>query len=706
MKKYSDESIQVLKGADRIRVRPAAVLGSDGIQGAQHGFIEILGNALDEASSGYGDRLVVKHGSDGSLYIRDFGRGIPLGYNDVEGKWNHYLIFEEMYAGGKYETSQQDLRNVKDWDNFLNNLSSYQYLFSVGLNGLGAMATQCSSAWFNVNSIRDGVQSRMEFREGCSIWDEPQITTVDKANGTEIHWKPDSNVFKSVNIPTEWVYEKVRYLPYIAGIDIEFEDPTGSVEELKASDIKEWAKLRSEEEDVLYKFHFTKENLEGWVESSNGVGAVRDESKDRIAVTTSEVALSPGIKKDNLKFFNNLVEVSSAAPSEGYVHSHRDGTLNPINNFFYERGLERGVRLKPVDYLDLISVIASTKSNIVSPRGQTKDYVDDNHILDNLSQSVTSLLASGWASRVPWLVEAVEVAIRNAEIRVQSNNLEEELREVNKVLRKRDLPKKFISCENYSAKNKDNELWLLEGDSASSIFKAARDPKFQCGMPLKGKGMNALKRSATALLANDEVSDLTQILGAGVDLGQEDGAGFDIEKLRCNKIIIASDADDDGFHIRGLMLLLFYKLFPEIVERGMLYVVETPLYVIRLKDGTRMFAKDAVERDKILEENRGNVQGDVARFKGLGEMNPEDLRESMNPETRELKVLQVPRNDLSTNEKLEALFGSNVSPRKKIILENLLGKSIEEEDFNISDMLSQINESSDWESAEVKEVEL
>lgn len=675
---YGNESIDQLKGADRIRKLPNVMLGSNGLDGAKHGFIEILGNALDEALSGHGNKLKVGVKDDGSLYVRDFGRGVPLGWNEKEQAWNHYLIFEEMYAGGKYGKSQDNLRKVTNWDKF--NPREWAYLFTVGMHGLGAMATQASSKWFKVISYKAGKALEMDFSEGVALWEQPKEFATDEPDGTYIAWKPDDTVFSDVDIPETWVLSVVKDICYLEDISVEFEGMDGNVRVFEHASLPDFLVNHYNDKDVV----------------TGSVLTHGTDSEGDIYVAISDLAVAAGSGKE--KFFHNLIPLKGGTPSQGADAA--------IADFFRLRGQELGVRFKYDDFHALLDLVVSSKSNKKSYRGQTKDVIDNEFLFENVRQNLAGVLNSSWAKKEDWLVQVVERARVNAELRVSAENHLETLKMVKKVSNKKKAPDDFVTCRSYGKKNSDSELWLLEGKSASGSFRDARDASFQCYLPLRGKSLNLYKASLQKLLDNKEIQSIIQILGCGVDLGIDGLDDFDISKLKVDKIVIGSDADVDGFHIRVLIFLIFLRLFPEILKQGKLYVAETPRYGVFLKNGEEIYCRDETMRDDALGKYGAQVKT-IRRFKGLGEMDSHVLRKTtVDPATRNLVQLRVDPEDAEVNAVIDALFGSDTGNRKDIILKGILGETFTDVSGSVEDMLKKINADSNWTEIEITEVEV
>lgn len=674
---YDDNSIDRLDGAERIRFRPAAVLGSNGIDGAKHTVYEIVGNASDEQMSGFGDKLEIGYYEDGSISVRDYGRGVPLGWNEKKQAWNYYLIYEELYAGGKYGDSQEMLRKINDnneWDTF--DIKNYPYLITVGLNGLGAAATQCTSEYCTVSSFRDGIKRTMKYAKGSHILDELLEEPTDEENGTFVHWKPDAEVFDDVNIGAKWIETLCKNLSYVADFDVIFNN-NGTITEYKKSTIFEVMK-----HDVGYATFVS--------EFSHEV----DKHSD-VCICYSNVAIGPGGRGN--EFFHNKVEI------RGGVHS--DAVNSAYFSFFEERGKERGIRIKNSDYSGKLSTIVSTLSNKISYRGQTKYSLDDMYVYKGIYRAIEKQLKLEWEKGTDWLVDIVDEVIQNAENRIAVAELSKNLKEVEKAVKSTKLSKKFISCKAYESKKySEVEFWIFEGDSAGNSGKNARDSRYQCILPIRGKSLNAFKATIEKILSNAEILAISKVTGCGIDIGVEGVQPFDIRKLKVGKIIIGADADIDGCHIRILLFLIFFKLFPELLYEGLVYIAETPRYVIELKNGENIFCLD----DRELAEKRDSLGEasirEITRFKGLGELNSDELwNTTMNPETRSLIQIKIDKNDTDVYDALEAFFGKSTDRRKRAILGSMMGKDFDIVMDSIEDMLNEI-EKLDFSGLEIEDV--
>lgn len=674
---YNNESIRAIKGADRIRNRPEVMLGTRGIDGAKHTVIEIVGNATDEKLSGYGDKLIIKLYEDGSISVRDYGRGIPLGWNEAEQNWNYFLIFEELYAGGKYDDNQELLKKINAenaWDKF--NINDYPYLITIGLNGLGAAATQCSSAYFEVISYRDGKASRMHYTKGVHDMTELEITNTEEPNGTFIHWKPDDEVFDSTNITAKWLSKLCKSLSYVAEFNVTFIDKD-------KANIYEAKTLLEAMQEVVGS---------DCVEAHNFTHST--DAKGDICICDADIVLGKGGR--GFEYFHNRVELKGGA--------HANAINNALYDFFDMISREQGIKIREGDYAGMFSVILSTLSNKMSLRGQTKDSLDDSFVANCLYSVLINTLKTEYAKGTSWLIDIVDDVIVNAQNRIAVAEMSKNLKEIEKATKKVKASDKFVTCLSYEqGKAEETDYFIVEGDSAGGTVKVARNAMYQCYQAIRGKSLNVYKATIQQLIDNREIKDMIAALGCGIDLGIEGYESFDINKLKVGRIYFLSDADIDGKHIRMLLFLIFYKLFPELLYQGKVYILETPLYIINCVDNTVVYCMD--EEDlKAKRKELGGMIRSIDRFKGLGEVDPDVLWETtLNPETRVARQLKIERNDMALCDALEVLFGKSTERRKRAIL----GSMIEDYDGKIDEMqsLSEFIESLNLDdSLEVEEV--
>lgn len=710
MSNYDDESIKSLYGAERVRKRPASMLGSNGLKGAQHGVIEMYGNAVDEASTGYGDRLDFKRYADGSISIRDYGRGVPLGWNEHDKSYNWHLVYNELYSGGKFDNHQAALRerySANRWDDF--DRKDYNYLYSVGLNGLGACSTQYTSEFFDVVSIRDELGKRnkytMHFKKGLPIingepvniqkdqyqftGDEMEVEETDEPTGTFIHWKPDIEVFSDINITADWLLSLCEDVAYVASIDINFEDEeSGRVEHIKAGTLKDLFDLRYG--DKASEDTFTTNIFK------NGITKV--ENRDFVYVVEAEATLgvATGDNRGEVSCYHNTVKMQGGVQYEAVEDA--------IYEFVRNQARSRGVsRLDSRDYDGLFYVTVSSYSNYASFRNQTKDAVDDLFLYSTIKELISDKLNIEFSKGNETIVHAIDRVIENAQMRIQLKEAESQIRSVQKLQKRTKNPKKFITCREYE--NKDyhrTELWITEGDSAKDSVVGARDSTFQAVYPIRGKGLNVFKASLAKILANQEIKDIITLVGTGIDINVKGEKLFKLEDLRFDKIIFATDADVDGFQIRVLLFCIFYKLAPKLLTEGHIFIAETPRYAVKLHDGTTEYALDEDARDKILSANAGRI-AKISRFKGLGEVDAKILRETtVGVEGRNLIPVTVDFDNELERDLIDALFGSDKHHQRKEILTTVLGSEVAEELADNMRMLEEIDNTDIEEDVEVE----
>ena len=664
---YGNDSISALKGAERVRRRPEVYLGSNTYKGARHTVTEITGNVTDERLAGFGDSCIIEKYPDGAISVRDFGRGVPLGWNAKEENWNYFLIYEELYAGGKYENNQDILRRIdaeNGWDNF--NIYDYPYLITVGLNGLGAAATQYSSEYFIVKSYREGKCYTMEFEKGVHVLDELLVEDSSEETGTFIKWKPDPTVFTSIDISTKWLVSLCETLSYIAGFNVTLID-CGNTTEFPARTMR----------DVMV-------DAVGCCVEGSKFRHIVDESGD-ICICQCNAVMGKGGKSS--EYYNNKVHVNGGA--------HSSGVEIAVSEFFRERAKEEGLKVTTQDYSGKLSFIIETLANKISNHGQTKDFVNDNYILECIYTCVSGMLSREHAKRTEWLMEVIDSVMQNARNRMAVEALAKNVKEIEKSIKKAKASSKFIPCRDYDNRNVDPssiDYYIVEGDSAGNNAAKGRSFAFQCIQKIRGKSLNLWKASIDKLIANQEIKDIIAALGCGIDLGIDGYESFDISKLRVGKIIIGADADIDGKHIAILIFLIFYRLFPQILYNGMLYIAHTPLYVVVTKQGEYIYCFDEAELQEAKDRIGHTNVGEVVRFKGLGEMEPEQLWETMfNPESRRLTQIKISPDDTEVFEVLEVLFGKSTAERKRVILGSLMDEDFDEVQGSIEELIDYVD---------------
>ena len=643
-KQYTNESITSLKGADRVRKRPAVIFGSDGIEGCQHTFVEVLANSIDEAKEGYGKKIIITRYNDGYLEITDFGRGVPVDFNTKENRYNWELIYCELYAGGKMK---QDGMN---------------YEYSLGINGLGLCATQYTAERMEAEIFRDGYRYTLEFKKGENIGGLRKEPTTQKQTGTRTKWKPDIEVFTDINITAEFISEIIDKQAIVnKGLRFIFKNQllNGSFETKEyyyENGISDYIKLLAG--DTAF--------TEPVFVSAERSGRDREDKPEyRVKI---ETAFCFSNKVQNLEYFHNSSYLEHGGSPEKAIKSAFvsafDGYIKQINKYNKNES-----KITFVDVQDCLILISNTYSTMTSYENQTKKAITNVFI----QQAMTEVLK---AQLEVWFKEKPAEATRVAE-QLLANKRSRENAEKNRQIMKIKLTgniditnriEKFVDC-----RSKDvaiRELYIVEGDSALGSCKQGRDADFQAIMPVRGKILNCLKADYDKIFKSEIITNLIKVLGCGVEVkfkNAKDMTSFDLNNLRWNKVIICTDADVDGYQIRTLILTMIYRLFPTLINEGYVYIAETPLYEINYK-GDSYFAYDEQEKQHIL-NMLGDVKVSISRSKGLGENEPDMMwLTTMNPKTR--RLTKVTPEDAETTDKIfSLLLGDDLAGRKDYIAE-------------------------------------
>ena len=649
---YDDRSIRALKGADRVRKRPAVIFGSDGLEGCEHSYFEILSNSVDEAREGHGNEILTVLYRDHSIKVDDHGRGVPLGYNKKEDRWNWDLIYCELYAGGKYD----------------NNNGSSAYEYSLGLNGLGACATQYSSEFMDVYSYDGKMERHIAFKKGepvTGILEERELDKKEKRTGTVIHWRPDKAVFTDINITPERIREMLHRQAVVnAGISFIFryenEDKKGFTEEkfLYENGISDYIKEKVGEsartEPVLWHLETQGRDRDD-----------KDEYKlkaDFSFCTSNNVSM--------LEYYHNSSFLEHGGSPDKAVKSAFTFAIDKYlkNNGKYNKN---EAKITFNDVADSLVLVSNSFSTMTSYENQTKKAITNTFIYEAMNEFLRYNLD------IYFIEHPVEAEIVANQVLV--NKRSRETAESARINIKKKLTgtidianrvEKFVNC-----RSKDpnvRELYIVEGDSALTSCKLGRSAEMQAIIPVRGKTLNCLKADYARIFKSEIITDLLKVIGCGVEIEgkvKSDIPAFDIDNLRWSKIIICTDADEDGFQIRTLLLTMFYRLLPTLIKEQRVFIAETPLFEITVKDKGReqtYFAYDEFEKADILKEI-GNKKYSIQRSKGLGENEPDMMwQTTMNPETRRL-IAVTATDEAKTYEIFDTLLGDNLPARKAFI---------------------------------------
>ncbi len=641
---YGNESITSLKGADRVRLRPGVIFGSDGLEGCAHSFFEILANAIDEAREGYGKVIHVIRHRDASITVEDEGRGLPVDWNPKEERFNWDLVFCELYAGGKYQ----------------NNAAEGNYEFALGLNGLGACATQYSSEWMDVVVNRDGFRHNLHFEKGVNIGGLKKTKTAYPHTGSVITWKPDRDVFTEILIPMAH-YREVLKRQAVANAGLLFE-------------------LKDEESGTTESFCY--EN--GIVDYVNELGG----DKNITTVRYFEGSAKGRDREDKPEYrvrmqfsfvFNNEVEYLEYYHNSSWLEyggapdkAVKNAFVFEIDKYLKNAGKYNKNESKITfgDIEDSLILIANSHSTLTSYENQTKKAINNRFIQECMTEFLKQQLEI-------YLIENRDEAERIAgQVLVNKRSRESAERARIDVKKKlgggMDLAtrvKKFVDCRTKDIKKR--ELYIVEGDSALGSCKMGRDSEFQAIMPVRGKILNCLKAEYDQIFKNDIIVDLLKVLGCGVEIRtrhNKDLSAFELNNLRWDKVIICTDADVDGFQIRTLILAMLYRLVPTLIEVGKVYIAESPLFEITSGKDVK-FAYTEKEKTEILAEFAGK-KVTLQRSKGLGENEPEMMwTTTMCPTSRRL-IRVMPDDAEQTQEFFDLLLGDNLQGRKDFIADH------------------------------------
>ncbi len=645
---YTEESISQLKGADRVRKRPAVIFGSDGIDGCQHAVFEILSNSIDEAREGHGDKIIVTRYLDKSIEVQDFGRGIPMDYNEKEQRYNWELVFCELYAGGKYNT---------------NNGGSYEY--SLGLNGLGLCSTQYASEYMEAEIHKNGTRYFMHFKEGNPDGDLVKEPYNKRDTGSRIHWKPDLKVFTDIDIPLSYYQETMKRQAVVnAGVRFILKDQVSgntfdTYEYLYENGIVDYVKEFAAEDEIFSSVQFWQSERKG-----------RDRADKPEYKVKINAALCFSNKKQMKEYYHNSSFLEHGGAPEKAV---RSAFVSQIDAYLKANSkyLKTDSKINFQDIEDCLILVISSFSTQTSYENQTKKAITNKFIQEAMTEFFRHQLEVYFIENP---LEAEKIAnqiLINMRSRIKAEttrlNIKKTLQTGNDLTSRVE---KFVDCRSKDVN--EREIFIVEGDSALGACKQARDSAFQAIIPVRGKILNCLKAEYNKIFKNDIITDLVKVLGCGVEVtgkANKELSSFNLDNLRWSKVIICTDADVDGFQIRTLILTMIYRLMPTLIREGKVFIAESPLYEINTKDET-WFCYTEKEKQEALAEI-GDRKYTVQRSKGLGE-NEADMMwlTTMNPKTRRLIKVEPDYSPEAVAEKFDLLLGDNLQGRKDHIAEN------------------------------------
>jgi len=646
---YGAEDIQVLKGLEAVRRRPAMYIGDISQRGLHHLVYEIVDNSIDEVLAGYASEINIVLKEDGSISVSDNGRGIPTGMHKGEGMSALQVVMTVLHAGGKFDKGA--------------------YKVSGGLHGVGASVVNALSEWCEVEVHQDGKIFFQRYERGDAI-EDVKVTGKAKDTGTIVRWKPDSEIFKqSIQMRMDVLRERMLELSFLnPQVTITLKDERTKEEETfhAKGGIRDFVKHVDRTRISLHKPVF----IEG--------------EKD---ATPVEICFeyNDGFNENLFSYVNNI----NTHEGGSHVAGFKSALTRTMNAYAAKNNLVKSdkITLTGDDFREGLTVIISVKVPEPQFEGQTKTKLGNSEVKGIVESIMNEQLSQFLEENPPVAKRIIEKVTRAAEAREAARKARDIVRRKN-ALENSALPGKLADC---SINDPEHcEIYLVEGDSAGGSAKQGRDRRFQAILPLKGKILNVQKARLHKMLENEEIRNIFTALGVGI------GEQQDLTKLRYGKVILMADADVDGAHIRTLILTLFYNHMKDLIEAGHIYIAQPPLYKIK-KGKQEHYAYNDEERDEVLKRMKGGKKdeeevievgdGDMvdgaavldgqplkgivmSRFKGLGEMNPEQLwSTTMNPETRTL--LQVSIGDaLAAADRFETLMGDAVEPRRKFIEDN------------------------------------
>lgn len=644
---YDESVITMLKGEERVRRRPAVIFGSDGIEGCEHSIFEIISNAVDEAREGYGDVINVRYDKDRTVTVEDFGRGVPLGYNEKEGRYNWELVYCELYAGGKYNSNDEGV-----------------YEYSLGLNGLGAAATQYASEFMTVKSYRGDEVSVINFKKGKpdGELEKTPLSRREKRTGTVVTWRPDLEVFTDTAVPFEY-FDVLLDKQAIVNAGLHFN-----------------LKYVSENGDVTEKSYYYEHGVEDYITRLAGDKAMTAPHRIQLETRGRDRADKPeyNLKAEAVFCFSNTVNLIEYYHNSSFLEhggspdkATRSAFVYAIDKYLKSKNKynKNEARISFGDIEDCLILVINSFSSAsqTSYENQTKKAITNEFITEALTDFLKTQLEVYFIEKPDEAEKIASQVLINKRSRESAEstrlNLKKKLQTSGGIT---DRVEKFVTCRSKDPEKR--EVYIVEGDSAMGSCIQGRDAEFQAIIPVRGKTLNCLKNGYDRIFKSDIIVDLLKVIGCGAEIPTKTKGAqntFDISQLKWSKIIICTDADEDGFQIRTLLLTLFYRLLPTLIREGKVFIAESPLFEITTKDDT-FFAYDEVEKADILKKLEGKKYT-LQRSKGLGENEPEMMwKTTMNPATR--RLIQISPTDAEKTAYIfETLLGDDLEERKDFI---------------------------------------
>ncbi|MFZ2538781.1 MAG: toprim domain-containing protein [Oscillospiraceae bacterium] len=642
---YGNESISSLKGADRVRLRPGVIFGSDGLEGCEHSVFEILSNSIDEAREGHGDKIIITKFLNHSIEIQDFGRGCPVDFNNSEQRFNWELVYCELYAGGKYKNDEGD-----------------NYEYSLGLNGLGACATQYASEYMDIEVYRDGQKYNLHFEKGENVGGLKKEPTNRKQTGSKTTWRPDLDVFTEIDIPAEFFEDILKRQAVVnKGLVFEFRNETSegiiTKEFVYENGISDYvAEIAGED---------TLTNIQYWEAERKGRDR-EDKAEYKVKLSCSCVFTN---KAKQIDYYHNSSWLEYGGAPDKAV---RQAFVSQIDQYLKQNNkyLKGESKLSFVDVEDCLVLVSSSFSTQTSYENQTKKSINNKFVYETMTEFLKHQLEVYFIENPDEAQKIGEQILINKRSRENAEKTRLNLKK--KLAGSIDLSnrvQKFVDCRTKDLNRR--EIYIVEGDSALGACKLGRDAEFQAIIPVRGKILNCLKADYNKIFKSEIITDIIKVLGCGVEVttkANKELSSFDLEGLRWNKIVICTDADVDGFQIRTLILTMLYRLVPTLIQEGCVYIAESPLFEITSKDKT-YFAYTEQEKADIM-KTIGDAKFTIQRSKGLGENEPEMMwLTTMNPLTRRL-IKVTPDSAEETAYMFDMLLGDDLQGRKDFISKN------------------------------------